>query len=413
MRTIPGLIRRDPSLRLVAGGGLLFGTYSASLGIHQSLIAVRVFGLSDPEYAVVLFLAMAASVTASVGIGIISDSRPRRKAMAVLTAAAGVVGPGLIWLTESPWAFVLVHALLVPLAGTMFGQIFALARLASARYSDAERDGILSVLRAFFAAPYMLVLPVWGLALREDVPLLTIYLVITIAAALLLALILRAWPHDTCVPWEERKSGLDLRAALGEIASGPVILRTVLMGAVQMGGAISGIVLGLLFMRAGREAGDVGLFFGLFVAFEIIFNLIAGALTGRVPRSVLMTAGVATYSLYLILLPFLAGTAWLWLLILPAGAGGGFIYTLAIAYLQDLLHERPGAGASLIAIQRVSSEGLTTAIYGFGAWMQGYATVSILGGLVAMAAMTTILRIDAPVRTRRNAAPPHEASGTP
>ncbi|WP_210529350.1 MFS transporter [Rubellimicrobium arenae] len=414
MRAVPGLILRDPSLRMVAGGVFLFGTFSASLGIHQSLIAVRVFGLTDPEYAVVLFLAMAVSVTASVGIGIVSDQQPRRKAMAVLSAAAGVLGPLLVWATDRPLAFVLAHILLMPVAGTLFGQFFALARLASSRYAPAERDGILAVLRALFAVPFTLVLPLWGLAFRDEVPLITIYPAIGLVAAALLALILRDWPHDSRAPWREDRSGLSLRAALGEIASGPVMLRTVLMGAVQAGGAISGIVLGLLFARAGRGAGDLGLFFGLFVVVEIAGTLLAGMLARHVPRLWLIASGVATYALFLALLPFLAGTRWLWLLILPAGAGGALIYTLAIAYLQDLLHARPGAGASLIAIQRVSAEGLSTAIYGFGAWAQGYATVSLLGAVATLTAMGMILRLDrGGLRPGRSSVPPRAASGTP
>ena len=35
---------RDPALRVVAGGTLLFGAFASSLGIHQSLLAVEVFG---------------------------------------------------------------------------------------------------------------------------------------------------------------------------------------------------------------------------------------------------------------------------------------------------------------------------------------------------------------------------------
>jgi SET family sugar efflux transporter-like MFS transporter len=394
MRGIPRLVADDPTLRMAALGAFLFGLFAASLGIHQSLIAVRVFGFSDPEYAVVLFLAMLVSISASVGMGIVADQKLRRKDMAVVAALASVAGPLLVWATGSPQAFVGAHVLLIPVGGTIFGQIFGLARLASAPYAPPQRDAILALIRALFAVPFTLVLPLWGLALRADVPLLTIYPAIALAAALLLLLILRAWPHDARAPWREARSGLGFLASLREMGSGPVMLRTVLMGAMQCGGAVSGIILGLLFTQAGRGAGDVGLFFGLFVAVEILGTLAVGALIRRIPRLRLIAVGVALYALFLTLLPFLAGGRWLWALILPAGLGGGFIYTLAIAYLQDLLHQRPGAGASLIALQRVASDGLSTAIYGFGAWVQGYATVAVLGALVAGAAMTALLRLD-------------------
>ena len=394
MREIARLVARDPSLRMVAGGAFLFGLFASSIGIHQSLIAVRVFGFSDPEYAVVLLLAMLVSVTSSVGMGIAADRHPWRRAMALVAASAGVLGPFLIWTTGHPFAFVLAHVLLIPVAGTVFGQLFAVARLASARHPESERGAILAVIRALFAVPFTLLLPLWGLAFREDVSLLTIYPVIGSVSALLLVLVLRTWPPDARAPWSETKSGLAFGASLRELGSGSVMLRTVLMGAIQCGGAVSGVILGLLFARTGRETGDVGLFFGLFVAVEILGTLATGALARHVPRLTLIATGVGLYAVFLVLLPFVAGGPWLWALILPAGLGGAFIYTLAIAYLQDLLHTRPGAGASLIAVQRVASEGLTTAIYGLGAWAQGYATVSILGAILTLAAMSAVLRLD-------------------
>ena len=394
MRDIARLVARDPSLRMVAGGAFLFGLFASSIGIHPSLFAVQVFGFSDPEYAVVLLLAMGVSVTSSVGMGIAADRRPWRRAMALTAAAAGVLGPLLVWMTGHPFAFTLAHVLLIPVAGTIFGQTFAVARLASAHYEEAERGAILAVIRALFAVPFTLLLPLWGLAFREDVPLLTIYPVIGAVSALLLLLVLRSWPPDARVPWPETKSGLGFAASLRELGSGSVMLRTVLMGAVQCGGAVSGVILGLLFARTGRGTGDVGLFFGLFVAVEILGTLATGVLARRIPRLRLISTGVGLYAVFLVLLPFVAGGPWLWTLILPAGLGGALIYTLGIAYLQDLLHARPGAGGSLIAVQRVASEGLTTAIYGLGAWMQGYATVSILGAVLTLAAMGAVLRLD-------------------
>jgi SET family sugar efflux transporter-like MFS transporter len=394
MLSLAGLIWRDPSLRTVAAGILLFGTFAASIGIHQSLIAIDGFGLSDGEYAILLALAMAVSVSSSIGVGIVTDRGPYRRLMATMAAAALVAGPSLVWLTGLPLAFVVAHVLFIPLGGTIFGQLFAVARLASAPHPPPVRDGLLAVLRAHFAVPFVLVLPVWGFALSEDVSLLTIYPVVAVAGALLLLLTRTSWPADDRAPWVERKSGLGLRAALSELVAPSIMLRVALMGAVHAGGAIAGIVLGLLFARAGRSVGDVGLFFGLFVAVEIAGTLAVGALVRRLPRLGLVAAGTAIYATFLGLLPFLAPTPWVWVLTLPAGIGGALIYTLAIAYLQDLLAARPGAGASLIALQRVSAEGLTTAVFAVGAFVQGYATVSVMGGLLAIAAMAVILRLD-------------------
>lgn len=394
MRDVPALILRDPSLRMLAGGILLFGSFAASLVAHQSLLAVEVFGLPDAGYALLLLAAMAVSVTSSVAMGIAADRGPRRRDMALLAATASLLGAALVALARAPWAFVLAHGLLIPAGASIFGQLFAAARLASGLHPPEARPGILAVLRALFAVPWVLLLPLWGLAFARGLPLPAIYPALAVVAALHLLLVWRAWPRDGAAPWPEAKSGLSFRASLREIAAGPVALRVALIGTLHSGPAVMAIVLGLIFAAAGRGTGDVGLFFGLFVAVEVAGTLLAGALAARAPRLALIGAGVLLYALFLALLPFLAATPWLWLLVLPAGLGGGLLFTQAIAYLQDLLARRPGAGGSLIAVQRVAAEGLTAAVYGLGAWAQGYATVSLLAAAAILLGMGAILRLD-------------------
>ena len=73
------------------------------------------------------------------------------------------------------------------------------------------------------------------------------------------------------------------------------------------------------------------------------------------PRLWIIASGAGIYAVFLGLLPILAPTPWVWALVFPAGAGGAMVYALAIGYLQDLMGRRAGAGASLIALQRLSS----------------------------------------------------------
>jgi hypothetical protein len=385
---------RDPALRMVAGGMLLFGAFASSVGIHQSLLAVEVFGLSDARYAAVLFAAMAVAVAASVAIGVRTDRAGDRRRMAALAVGASLAGAVLVGVARAPWAFVLAHVLFLPVGASIFGQLFALGRLASGRYPPSSRDGLLAVLRALFAVPFVVMLPLWGQAFDRGLPLLAIYPTVAALAAAQLLLTLRAWPADGR-RWGTAGSGLGLGASLREIAGPGVLVRTALVGAVQAPGAIGGVILGLCFAEAGRPTGDVGLFFGSFVAVEILATLSLGWFLRWLPRLPLIALGVMIYAAFLAALPFAAASPAVWLLILPAGLGGGLVYTLAIAYLQDLLRERPGAGSSLIAVQRVAAEGLTTAVYGIGASLQGYATVGVLGAALAVAAVATILRLDA------------------
>jgi hypothetical protein len=393
MTRLLAAVWRDPALRTVALGVLLFGAFASSVGIHQSLLAVEVFGLSDARYAAVLFAAMAVAVGSSIAIGVHTDRRGDRRRMAALAVSASLAGAVLVGVARAPWAFVLAHIVLLPVGASIFGQLFALGRLALGRYPPASRDGLLAVMRALFAVPFVVMLPLWGQAFDRGLPLLAIYPTVAALAAAHLLLTLRAWPAEGR-RWGAAGSGLGLAASLREIAGPGVLVRTALVGAIHAPGAIAGVILGLSFAKAGRPTGDVGLFFAAFVAVEIGATLSLGWLLRWAPRLLLIALGVATYAAFLACLPFAAASPLVWLLILPAGVGGGLVYTLAIAYLQDLLRDRPGAGSSLIAVQRVAAEGLTTAVYGIGASLQGYATVGVLGAALAMAAVAAILRLD-------------------
>jgi SET family sugar efflux transporter-like MFS transporter len=389
------LIAADPILRLVVGAVLLFGIHAASVAIYQSLIAISVFGISDRFYSFVLLIALFVSVGTSVGVGIVTDQRPSRRAMALTASALMVAGSALVWMGDSPVYFVIAHMLLLPASGSLFGQLFAVARLASAPLAPHERDAILTIVRATFAVPFMIVLPLWGMAFDSGLSLLTIYPVVLLVSLSLLALIWRSWPADSAAPWTEQKSGIGFRASIGEMVAPPVLLRVMIMGAIHSGSAISGVVVGLIFNEAsGRGAGDVGLFFGLFVAVEVVVTLSIGQLLRVMPRLWIITSGAGIYAVFLGLLPILAPTPWVWALVLPAGAGGAMVYALAIGYLQDLMGRRAGAGASLIALQRLSSDGLSALIFAIGTWISGYGLVSILGAATLFAAVAAILWLD-------------------
>ncbi len=391
------LIRQNAMLRMVFVMTLLFGTFVASIGPYQSLVAIQVFGLSDTVYALVLILALLVSIGASVGIGIVTDQRPSRRRMAQLAAGTLVIGGALVWLVPTPLTFVMVHIILIPVSGTLFGQLFAVSRLVSAPMAQPDKDGILSIMRAMMGLPWIIVLPLWGLALHEGLPLITIYPVAAGIGVIMLILMARAWPADAAAPWVEQKSGLGFRASLGEMLARPVVSRVMLIGAIHAGGAVAGVILGLCFAEAGRGADDLGLFFGIFVGFEVLGMLLIGRLGTQIGRLPLIAAGTLTYAVFLVLLPVLVGSPWLWALTLLVGFGGAMIYLPALGYLQDLLGKRAGAGASLIALQRLSSDGLCAGIFAFGSWAGGYGLVAILGAATTVAAVSAIIWLD---RTR-------------
>ena len=55
---------------------------------------------------------------------------------------------------------------------------------------------------------------------------------------------------------------------------------------------------------------------------------------------------------------------------------------------------RSGAGASLIALQRISSDGLCAGIFAFGTWASGYVLVGVMGGLGMVCALAALIWLD-------------------
>ena len=203
-------IVRDPALRLAAVLLVLFGAHAATMAPYVSALAIKVFGLSDSAYSAVLLVASVLSVSASVGLGILADQRANRRAIALGTSAMLIAGSGLVLAGNNAVVFVIANALILPLSASIFGQLFALSRLAASTHPERDRPAILSTLRALFALPWLLVLPIWSVVFDHGAPLTTIYPVTLTLGVLILALTLAFWPRDGATRWPDPKIGAEL-----------------------------------------------------------------------------------------------------------------------------------------------------------------------------------------------------------
>jgi hypothetical protein len=394
------IIWRDPVLRMIGAATMLFGVFASSFEPYKSLLGISVFGLSDAAYAIVLVASLMISVAAAVWVGIITDQRPSRKPMALLAGLGTVTGTALGWLGDSQLAFVIAHVVLLPISATILGQLFAITRLYTAGWPDADRDGVTSVVRALFAVPFVVVLPAWGLLFDWGLSLTTLYPVLFGVSLAFIGLIWLRWPDDANAPWVEQKSGLGFIASVKELLAGRIVWRIFWMGAVHSGSTLMGVILALVFTQAeGRTTGDVGIFFGAFVALEIVVMLCVGTLAKHFRRLHIIAAGGVFYAIFMGLLPVLAPYDTVWLLIIPVAIGGGLLYGLSISYLQDLLGDRAGAGSSLVALQRLVSEGLAAIVFALGAAIGGYQLAAFLGAVMILIGAAMLLYLDRTQRT--------------
>ncbi|MDP3195909.1 MFS transporter [Tabrizicola sp.] len=381
----------DPALRAAGLIMALQGAVACAFGPYISTLAVNTFGFGDRGYAVLLALSSLVSVAASVIGGIRADQTANRRKVTLTAVLSLLLGTGLMTVTPGPWFFALTVALLVPVSSITFGQVFALARLAATRHPVDQRDGIMAVIRALFAAPFVVVLPLWSLAFAAGARITMIFPVGMALTALMLLAVLRLWPADRSVPWDDRPSGLSFRAALAEIGRPRIAARVFALGAVFSASTVYMAIISLIMVPAvGRGTADVALYVGLVAGLEVPFMLLIPSLTRGIPRTRLIFAGAALYSLHVALLPVLAGSPFVWLLVLPGAIGGAVTLTVPIAYLQDLLADRPGAGASLMAVQRLAGDVTAATCFALGTTLAGYGAVALLGVAASLIGATAL-----------------------
>ena len=385
---------RDPALRLVVLILILTGAQISSMAPYLSVIAITNLGFSNQTYAVILIAASLIGLASAVGIGIITDQRPMRRQMALLSALLVTLGSGLVWVMPSKTSFAFSHAVLLPAGFTLFVLVLALSHIATASY-PATRGALLSAVRASFALPFVVVLPIWAYALRQGADMMAIYPFSTLIGGLITLLIWRTWPRDENLLAGAKPSGLSFFQSLREIAERPVLLRVVMLGAVGSAASLYIVLVGLVFTQTeGRSASDAALFVGLVAGAEVPFMLLVPQIWGHLPKAALIAGGTALYCVHLLLLPWVAASPAVWLLILPASLGGAIILTLPIAYLQDLLAARPGAGSSLISLQRVFGDILCAAAFAFGTYVAGYGFAAIIGAIMALGGAVWLVLTD-------------------
>ena len=373
-------ILTDPALRMITALMMLQGALVCSFGTYISVLAVRSFGLGNQGFATMLVLATLVSVTSALYAGIRADQTANRRSIALLAALLVIAGAAVMTFLPSTPSFLLAQVLLFP-ANTLFGQLFAQARLAASHYDPALRDGIQTTIRALFALPFLAVLPLWSVAIDHGTPMLTIYPVALTLGIVMFGLIWAFWPSKAAMAGRDAPSGLTIRAALAEVAAPRLALRILALGAVSAGGTVYWSLMGLVLTPADGVGGTAALYAGLVAGLEVPFMLAVPLVLG-VNRNRLILIGTCVYTIHLIGLPLLAGSPWLWLLLIPGAAGGALTLTLPLAYLQDALASRPGTGAALMALMKVAGDAMAAGTFALGTALSGYALAAVLGASV-------------------------------
>jgi SET family sugar efflux transporter-like MFS transporter len=388
------IVIRHPTLRLIGAALLLLGLHNASLYPYQSLIAIDRIGLSKPAFALVLVLASVTAVTTSVLFGIWGDQRGARRRIALAAAASSTLGLALMIVAPGPVTLILCHGLLIPVASSLYGQLFALARLASPTEGRA-RDAILGTIRAAMSISFLAMLVYWTFAFGAGADVMAIYLSAGLASLGMLVLLWFFWPHDGATTWQDAPSGLNMTQAFKEIARPHVLIRLLLLGALSSMGILYMVLVSLVFEASTvRDASDVALYVGLVAGVEVPCLLLLPRLAAHIPRATLLAWGAALYALHLLALPLFCDTPFVWIGTVSAGIGGTALISLPIPYYQDLLAGRPGTASAMLALQKLISDITAAAAFAIGTWIGDYETVAVIGVAVSLTGAAGLYLVD-------------------
>lgn len=372
-------VLRHPTLRLIAAMMLLLGMHNASVYPYQSLIAIERIGLSKPGFSLLLVVASIASVAASVLFGVLSDQFGHRRRIAILTCLASTTAVALIVIYPGPLTFWIGQGVLLPVAWSIYGQLFTLARLASPDQGRA-RDQVLGGIRALLSIGYLAMLMIWTFAFARGAGEMSVYLSGGIASVGMSLAVLVFWPGDGQQGWADTRTGNGLLHGLREVANLHILSRLLFIGALSTSGAVFFVLISLVFEASAlRGPGDVALYVGMVAGWEVPFMLILPRFAHRMPRATALALSAVVYAAHLLLMPLLCDTPLIWALPILSGAGGAVILMLPIAYYQDLVAGRPGTAAALLALQKLVVDSLSAAVFAIGSAVGGFETVAALG----------------------------------
>lgn len=385
---------RHPNLRLIALVMAFLGMHNASVYPYQSLIAIERIGMSEHAFSLMLVLASVSAVTASVLMGVLSDHYGHRRRLAAFSTLCSLTGIGMILLAPSPLTFWIGQGMLLPIAWSIYGQSFTLARLASP-VQGAARDAAMGATRSLMSAGFMAMLMFWILAFMRGAPEMAVYYSGGLASLGMVMAVLFLWPRDDQVGLAQPEPGQSLGQTFRAIAHKHILSRLLFIGGLAVSGSVYFVLVSLVFEASPlRGPQDVALFVGMVAGWEVPFMLLLPRLTRRLPRATVMALAALVYAANLAFLPFLCDTPFIWVLPLLAGAGGAIVITLPIFYYQDLVSGRPGTAAALLALQKLVVDALTAGIFALGMSVGSYGTVALIGTAVALAGAACLYLAD-------------------
>ncbi|KJZ18477.1 MFS transporter [Loktanella sp. S4079] len=376
------ILRRHRVMRASAAAVFLYGFSGAATSPYQSIVAIRELGMSDGGYAMLALCAAIANVVMAIGVGMISDHFQSYRKPLIFVSCFGVVGFAAVWATPSILVFSL--AMLGPLAlyHAMNSMLFGNVRAHSNRFDPEESRIANALMRIMISLSWVLMPGAVGLLLANSDTMIAAYLIAALVAFGIFLTVTFWLEPDVNQPSTNTGPRPPAFRDLKRIVAPNLLWRVLGVALISQVLHVNAAVLPLVVTGSAQgETSDVGFLVGIVAVLEVIFMVF----WTRATRDTAITSALMICAtLYLGYLGALAIATAPWHVYLAsclAGFAAAGIVSLPISYLLDLISDRPGLSASLLAVNVFLGGGLGAGVFGIGTTMGGYGTAAILSGV--------------------------------
>lgn len=411
------ILRRHRVVRASAAAIFLYGFAGAATSPYQSVLAIRELGLTDRAYAAVAMAASIANVVLSIGIGMISDRMASYRRPLIFVSVFGVLGYGAIWTLPSAGMFTFVMVGPLALFHATNSMLFANVRAQADRFAPEEATIVNALMRMMISLSWVLVPGATALMLAGRDSMIGAWAIAALAAGACVATVVFGLAPDHSPPAPEgvpeggtgtariapsagradRPAQVRLpRASLGGLGllmRPGILVRILGVALISQVLHVNAAVLPLILTgQAGGTSEDIGLTVGMVAALEVVFMFFWTRATGRIHLTTALAITAGLYLVYLIAIA-MAGAPWQVLAVsVIAGFAAAGIISLPISYLLDLIADRPGLSASLIAVNMFFGGALGAGIFALGTALGGYGAAGVLSGLAGVGGAMILVR---------------------
>ena len=306
----------------------LAGLFHSFYFPYITLFGVREVGMGPMALGVFLSVSTIGSIAASTVIARISDAARSRKRVLLGVLVCGMAGYPVFAFSRDYAVLLLTGLLVLSFSWATFPQLFAFAGGIDVRGMEKERAFVTGVLRAVFAAGWVVGPPI-GAFLLERSGFAALYLAIAAIFAVLLALaalFIEDRPRDSAPP-AGRESGFSRKLAVNAAGFCAIFLAT----------SLGGYAFPLFVMETlGAQDQHLGWLLGLAAALEIPLMIAGSFLVRRLGTRRLITVGFAGFLAYAAAVFLASDLRLLYPAQLLNALAVSQIMSIGIAYFQEL-----------------------------------------------------------------------------